>query len=203
MRLFAAFATSLALLTSLPAAAAPAKAAAPAPAPAAAGPQFDLKNLSVAGWIGGEFGDLDGFALRADASMPVMPLTDKIKLLGVAQLGFTHLGADIPYGSVSWNMLKILAVGRAQMRLAPQIDVFADAGFGFYFGSAKVEVDLPILGSSSTSDSHGGVMLRLAAGGWYELSQQLQVGAELGLNPYFGDADTTNFFISVGAQYKL
>ena len=117
------------LLFSLPATAAPPKAApkaaakaAPAPAaateataPAAGGGGLNLKDASVSAFIGGEFGDLDGFTLRADGAIPLMPLAPKFQLLGVASLGFTHLG----------------------------------------------------------------------------------------LNPYFGDAETTNFFISAGVQYKL
>src|SRR5512140_896143 len=98
MRFVSAVATSLTLLFALPAAAAPARgavraaparAAAPAPASGAA---FDMKDLQLSAFVGGEFGDLDGFYLRADGSLPIMDLAPNIKLLGVASLGFTHLG---------------------------------------------------------------------------------------------------------------
>jgi hypothetical protein len=209
MRLFAAFATSLALLTSLPAAAAPAKTAPATRAAPASGAGFELKDVSVSGWIGGEFGNLDGVYLRADASVPVMALTDKVKLLGVASLGFTHLGMDVPYGSISWNMVKLLASGRVQMNVAPKLDVFADGGLGFYVGGWSSEVNTPAIPpfipamTVKADDTTGGFTMRFAAGGFYEVAPKLQVGAELGFNPYFGDADTTNFFIGVGAAYKL
>jgi hypothetical protein len=228
MRLIAAAATTLALLFSMPAAAAKAQAkAAPAKAvelepvaPAAssgtvyaAESGFNLQNASVAGFVGGEFGDLDGFYLRADGSIPLMPLSPTIDLIGVAQLSFTHLGADIPYGSVGWNMAKVTAVARAQMALTPELDGFADAGLGFYYGGWKTEFRTvvgydpitfqPIYGTMTASDTTGGIQMRLAVGGFYHLNPQTDLSAELGLNPYFGDAETTNFFIGAGVKLKL
>jgi hypothetical protein len=211
MRLIAAVAATLTLLLAPPASAAPAKKAAPAKAAPAAAPTaapaagggLDLSKASVSAYLGGEFGDLDGFYLRADGSLPIMPLTPKVDLLGVVSLGFTHLGADIPYGDISWNMLRVTAAARAQMAVAPQIEVFADAGLGFYFGGWSSEADLPLYGTVEADDTTGGVTMRFAAGGLYQLNEQMKLAAELGLNPYFGDADTTNFFIGVGVEYKL
>lgn len=212
MRLFTAALASLALLSASPAAAAPkaakaAPAAKPAPAadpaPASSGGGFDLSKASVAAFIDGEFGDLDGFALRVDGIMPIQPLSSTIDLLGVVQLGFTHLGADIPYGDVAWNMVKVTAVGRGQMALTPEIDAYADLGLGFYFGGWKSEATIPFYGTVSGSDTTGGLQMRIAAGGTYRVNQQMGIGAELGFNPYFGDAETTNFFIGAGVTYKL
>lgn len=230
MRLIAAAATTLALLFSMPAAAAkaPAKAAptkaAPAraleaepvaPAPAAssgtvyaAESGFNLQNASVSGFVGGEFGDLDGFYLRGDGTIPLMPLTPTIDLIGVAQLSFTHLGASAGGLDVSWNMVKVTAAARAQMALSPELDGFADVGLGFYYGRSAVDYPWfdPVTWTWTTATakgSSGGMQMRLAAGGFYHMNPQTDLGAEIGLNPYFGDAETTNFFLGVGLKYKL
>jgi hypothetical protein len=219
MRRIASLAAALALFTAFPATAAvrkttaaPVTRAAPAPAPAAApasGGSFQLKDISVAGYIGGEFGDLDGLYLRADASAPIMAMTPKIDLLGVLSLGYNHFGGDFGPATWSWNMVKLVASARAQMELAPKIEGYADAGLGFYFGWSKVETTfpgLPPLIPSTTmtaTGSSGGITMRFAVGSSYELNPQLKLGAELGFAPYFGDAETTNVFVGVGATYKL
>jgi hypothetical protein len=203
------------LVKAAPAKAAPAARAEPAPAaaPAASGGGLALKDLEVAAWLGGEFGDLDGVYLRADAAMPLMKLAPKIDLLGVASLGFTHLGDSNSYFKVSWNMIRAFVAARGRMELTPQLDCFADAGLGFYFGGWKSEVEgivgydpitfSPIYGTQKFDDTAGGATMRFAVGGNYKIDQKLAVGAELGFNPYFGDADTTNFFIGVGGTMKL
>jgi hypothetical protein len=217
MRFISAVATSLTLLFALPAAAAPARgavkttprAADPAPASGAA---FNMKDLEVSAFVGGEFGDLDGFYLRADGALPIMDLAPNIKLLGVASLGFTHLGASPGGFDVSWNMVRVLGSGRVQMNLAPKLDGWADLGIGFYYGSGKVEAQtivgfdsfgFPIYGTVTGKSSSGGFTMRFAVGGTYEIDPRYSLCAELGLNPYFGDAETTNFFIGVGAAMKL
>jgi hypothetical protein len=216
MRFVLAVATSLTLLSALPAAAAPAKAAAkkttqPAEEPAPAsngGGGFDLSTASVGGYLGGEFGDADGWYLRFDGSMPIMPLTPDINLRGVGVVGFTRFAEDIPYGEASTNVFKVLGAGRAQMTVAPQFEAYADLGIGFYFYSSKYDASYtdPVSGltvSMSGDDSGGGLTMRVAAGGLYEINPKTKIGAELGFNPYFGDVDTTEFFIGVGFEYKL
>jgi hypothetical protein len=224
MRLIAAAAATVALLFSMPAAAAkaPAKAAPAKAAPAAepvapagtsgtvyaAESGLDLQNASVAGFVGGEFGDLDGFYLRADGSIPIMPLSPSIDLIGVASLGFTHLGTSVAGLDVSWNMVRLLGIGRAQMALSPEIDGFADVGLGFYYGRSAIDYPAfdPITFTWTTATakgSSGGLTMRLAVGGFYHLNPQTDIGAEVGLNPYFGDAETTNFFLGAGVKYKL
>jgi hypothetical protein len=111
-------------------------------------------------------------------------------------------------------MVRVLGSGRVQMNLAPKLDGWADLGIGFYYGSGKVEAQtivgfdpnppfLPIYGTVTGKSNSGGFTMRLAVGGTYEIDPRYSLCAELGLNPYFGDADTTNFFIGVGAMMKL
>jgi len=204
MRLVTTAAAAL-LLFAMPAAAAPRAAAKTAPKAAApaTSASFDMKDLEVAAWIGGEFGDLDGVYLRADAALPFMNLAPNIRLLGVASLGFTHLGADIAFGSISWNIGRAFVAGRGQMELMPKLQAFADIGLGFYFGGWSSEADIPFVGTIKASDTTGGVTMRFAVGGNYQVDPRFSIAAELGFNPYFGDADTTNFFIGVGGAMKL
>ena len=218
MRFVASVATSLTLLFALPAGAATARAAAKAPAadPAPAssgGAALDMRDLKVSGWIGGEFGDLSGVYLRADATLPVLALAPNLKLLGFGSLGYVHLGDSSAFADVSWNMVKVLAGGRVQMDLAPKLDGFADLGIGFYFGGWNSETSTvigidpitlqPIYGKAKFDGTDGGFTMRLAVGGHYQLDPRFSLGAELGLNPYFGEGETTNFFIGVGAEMKL
>lgn len=205
MRFTIAVATALTLLIAAPAAAA--TRATPTRASAAVSslsePGFYIDQASISGWIGGEFGDLDGVYLRADGAVPIWEPVENLRLLGVASLGFTHLGADIPYGDISWNMIRVVASARGQWTFNEQWDVFADLGLGFYFGGWKSEVDMPILGTVKADDTAGGGTMRFAAGGHFAINEQMKVAAEMGFNPYFGDADTTNFFIGAGFEYSL
>lgn len=219
MRLVTIAAATLSLLVSFPAAAAkaPARAkaaqAAPAevaPAPASTGTAyaadvgFDPNNLSISGWVGGEFGDISGFALRGEGSLPIMALSPSVDLLGVGQLGFTHFAKDVPFGSFTWNVVKVTATARFQMPFTPELSGFADGGLGFYYGGWKEEFKDPFFGTTYTfSGSTGGMQMRFAIGGFYQIQPKLQLGVDLGANPYFGKVDTTDFFVDVGLQYKL
>jgi hypothetical protein len=188
------------LLAALPVAA---TAKAPAAKAQSSGADFDLKDLSVAGYIGGEFGDVTTFALRADASLPLMPLTPQIKLHGVASLGFDHGGLDVPFGTTTWNIVTLIPAARFQLRVAPKLDLYGDVGLGLYFGSESTETTLPILGTVKTSSSNVGVLMRFAAGGFYEINPKLKLAGELGLTPYFSKVSSTNFVALIGAQFKI
>ena len=75
----------------------------------------------------------------------------------------------------------------------------ARVGLGLDLGSGVATVVTGLLYASPL----GGVTMRLAVGGTYQVDPRFAVGAELGINPYFGEADTTNFFIGVGGAMKL
>lgn len=210
MRRILSLAALTTLLTALPAAAAAKALGARAQAPASSEAAFDLKDLSVAGYLGGEFGDLTTFSLRADASLPIMPLTPQIKLHGVASLGFGHGGQDFPpYVTDTWNIVTLIPAARFQLHAAPKLDLYGDAGIGLYFGFLSAEVTnpgFPPLIPATTikaSSSSVGVLMRFAVGGFYEISPTLKLAGELGLTPYFGDAKTTNFVALIGAQFKI
>jgi hypothetical protein len=192
MRFAIAVATTLTLLFAAPARAATTNTE----------PGFYIDQIAVSGWIGGEFGDLDGIYLRADGAVPIWNPLPQLQLLGVASLGFTHLGDSNSYWEISWNMVRVLASARGQWTFNEQWDVFADLGFGFYFGGWKSEVDTG-LGTYEADDTTGGGTMRIAAGGHFAINEQMKVGAEMGWNPYWGDADTTNFFMGAGFEYAF
>lgn len=203
MRFAIAVATTLTLLFAAPASAAPRSAAA-SRAPAGSSlsePGFYIDQASIAGFIGGEFGDLDGVYLRADGAVPIWQPVPQLTLLGVASLGYTHLGESSSYYELSWNIVRVVASARGQWAFNEQWDVFADLGLGFYFGGWKSETDVPLFGTVEADDTTGGGTMRIAAGGHFAINEQMKVGAEMGWNPYFGDADTTTFFLGVGFEY--
>lgn len=206
-----------ALLSALPALAAEPKPAKPVaakepakpPAPAPSVATFDLKDLSISGSLGGEFGDVNLFALRADASLPIMKLSPEVRLHGVVSLGVGFGGQDVPYGSADWTIVTLVPAARFQLRVAPKFELYGDAGLGLYMGFSKVDITVPGIPPFvpdqrySSSDTSFGVMMRFAAGALYELNPKVKLSGELGLTPYFGDASTTNFVLLVGAQFKL
>jgi len=169
------------------------------PAPAAAG----TTNLSVGGFLGFETGDLDGFALRADAELPFQQMTPQVALSLVGSLGYSRFSEDLPFGDASWNIIKIIPAARFTLPVNPQIDVYGDGGLGLYYFSFSSEQTLPFIGRVDADDSGFGFMLRLAAGGFFKVNPKLKVGAEIGLLPYFGDVDTTDFTIMGGVMFAL
>jgi opacity protein-like surface antigen len=157
--------------------------------------------LSVGGWIGYETGDADGFQLRADGEMPFQQLTPQIKLSLVGSIGYTFAGWDFPGGDVSVNRLKIVPAARFTLPVNPQLSLFGDAGLGLHYTSVSFEYDG--FGAEDLDDSELGLLLRLAAGGFFQVNPQLRVGAQIVLDPIFGDYDDTTFAIMVGAMFAL
>ncbi len=168
-----------------------------APAPAGS------KALSVGGFVGFELGDADGFALRVDGEMPFQMLAPKVALSFVGSLGYTRFSQDVPFGDSSTNIVKLVPAARFTIPLAPELDVYGDGGLGLYYFSSSIDQNLPFVGRQEFSDSGIGFMLRLAAGGFYKVNPKLKIGAELGLLPYFGDVDTTEFTIMGGVMFAL
>jgi hypothetical protein len=158
-------------------------------------------SLSVGGLVGLEFANGEtGFSLRADGEWPFSMLTPKLVLSGVGSLGWTNFGESAGGVDVSTNIFKLVPAARLTFPVAPQLDVYGDAGLGLYL--ARSSIDFP--GSiPDSSDSGFGVTLRFAAGGFYEAAPRLRIGAELGVNPFFGDLSDTLISLMVGVMYRL
>ncbi len=160
------------------------------------------RALSVGGLVGAELGDLDGFALRMDGEIAIIPLSPKVSLSGVASVGYSRLSEDVPVFDISWNMFKVIPAARLTIPAAPQISLYGDAGIGFYYGSFTSKWSA--LGVSyETTDSKTGVMMRFGVGGLYELNPKLRLSGEISVHPYLGDAEATSWTLGVGAMVGL
>jgi opacity protein-like surface antigen len=163
--------------------------------------------LSVGGWLGYEMGDADGFQLRVDGEMPFQQLTPQVKLSLVGSIGYTFAGYDVgggfgvPGADVSVNRLKIVPAARFTLPVNPQLSLFGDAGLGLHYTSVSFEYD----GFSGLDfdDSEVGLLLRFAAGAFFQVNPQLRVGGQIVLDPMFGDYDDTTFAIMAGAMFQL
>lgn len=176
-----------------------------AAAPAKAAPAQN--TTTVNGWIGGEFGDLDGFQLRGEYTLPYQKLTPAIDLSFVGAVGYSYLStsSSTPLGdaSASANVLKFVPSARFSLPVNPQVTAFGDAGLGLYWASMNVKTPIGFGQEASASDSAVGFMLRFAVGGLYRINPQMQVGAQLVLDPMFGDYEDTTFSILGGLTFAL
>jgi len=87
----------------------------------------------------------------------------------------------------SWEFIPAV---RFQLDATPRVDLYGDVGMGLYHLSGN--------GASNT----GGAM-RLGAGGAFAVTPALQLVAEVGLHPHFGDYDRTTFTLLGGVRYRL
>ncbi len=204
MRIRSPFAVALAALLVAPVAASSAPprkgGTSRASAPAAAAPLG--KDLSIGAMVGAELGTLDGFMLRVDGEMPIQAIAPKVTLSGVGSIGYSRLSKDVWLGDVTWNVLSVIPAARFTMPVAPQMTVYGDAGLGLYYGSFTTKTSLPAP-ADEVSDSTTGFLMRFAVGGGYALNPKTKLKAELGVVPYFGDADTTNWTLSLGVMFAL
>jgi hypothetical protein len=164
-----------------------------------------------------DFSGDTGLALRADGVFGVKYLAPRVLLSGIVSLGYTNWGTSSgaidPFtgngitASSSLNMLKIVPAARFTFDVAPQFDLYADAGLGFYYAHASVKTTTTTAGfpnqvvEASASDT--GVLMRFAGGATFALTPSFRLGAEIGFNPYFGDIDQTSFTLMGLAQFRL
>ena len=177
-----------------------------APAKTAATPTSSgspIQGLEVGGFLGYETDDVSGFSLRVDGEIPFQDLSPQVKLSWVGSLGYSRLTEDVPFGSFTVNLVKIVPAARFTLPLNPQFSVFGDAGLGLYYGSWKIETNIPFFGSTSISDSEFSIMMRIGAGAWYHVNEQLKLGAMLEFDPMFGDFDQNTFLVQAGAMFRL
>ncbi len=149
--------------------------------------------------VGPEFASGDtGLALRGDAQMGLTHLAPNLRLDGVLSLGYSHFSFGPRDFDATANIVRLVPAARFVFDVAPNVDLYADGGLGLYFGSAS-------FGSSfnRASDSLVGVNMRFAGGVLFEVSPTLRLGAELGVNPYFGDFDDTTTTLMLGLQFRL
>ena len=168
-------------------------------APDASTPQA----LRVGGLVGFDIANGEtGFGLRADGELPIQAIGPRIDLTAVGSLGFTRFSdsssTSLGSYSQSTNLFKLVPAARFTLPLTPAVGVYGDAGLGLYW--ARSSVDTPFGDGSS---SGVGVTMRFAAGGFYEMTPQLRLGAELGLNPYFGDFSEDTLSVLASLTFRL
>lgn len=203
---------ALTLAAPAPARPAPRPARPAAPAKAAASPST-TGRLEVGGFAGYETADFSGPSLRADAELPVRPLSRGVKLSVVGSVGYSRLTWS-PGFSVEGaaDVVKLVPALRFTLPVAPKVSAFADAGLGLAWVQADIDLP-PAFNAADVGDSTWNVMLRLGAGAWLHATDRLKLGVLLELDPILGDfgfasapgvtgGSQTTFVAQLGAQYR-
>ena len=160
-------------------------------------------------------GPESGLALRGDMEFMPTRIAPNANLSLVASLGFTHFGDSVyvrdGFADVreqwSSNLFKLLPAARISFDVAPRFGVYGDAGLGLYVATFSYEYEYRDAGYvgeySDYSDSALGVAMRLAGGARFAVTPTFELGAELGVNPYFGDYDETTLSAMMLASFRL
>jgi opacity protein-like surface antigen len=200
------------LAPTVAAAAAPPKSKPSSPPPAqqaAPAEQSGGSGLELGGFIGYETSDLSGLSLRLDGEYPFQALNPQIRLSFVGSIGYSHLTWDpLPGASFTANVFKFVPAARFTIPVAPQFDVFGDAGLGL----AHIRASVDFSGVGTFTGSSTNVMMRLGVGGFYQVNPGLKLGAMLEYDPVFGNygysgygvgATENTFLIQVGGMFKI
>ncbi|HSN92555.1 MAG TPA: outer membrane beta-barrel protein [Anaeromyxobacteraceae bacterium] len=186
--------------------AAPATASAEATATTVA-PAAPVTPWGVAAGMEDGAGDT-GLALRLDGTFSSMPLSPRIRLSWIGSLGFTRFSDSYtdPFFAetveTSANVLKIVPAARFSIPLSPAFELYGDAGLGLFIDFWSYS-ETGIGGTFEDSGTEIGLMMRFAVGGTFAVSPGFRLGAELGLNPYFGDVDDETLSAMVVAHFRL
>lgn len=158
-------------------------------------------SLSIGGGIGLESGLGDtGLTLRVDGVYPLQNLTPEVTMAVVGTLGFTNYGESYYTVDATTNIFKVIPAVRFGYALNPKVNLYGDAGLGLYYWSFSLDEDIA---GYDFDDSGIGLMMKFAAGALYSVNDKLQVGGDIGLNPYFGDIGDTSFTLMGVVMYKL
>jgi hypothetical protein len=160
-------------------------------------------GLRLGGLLGFEFGDGDtGLALRVDGEMPVSTLDRNVGLNGLVSLGYSRFSDENRDLRWTTNVVKLVPALRFVLReIAPQLGLYGDAGLGLYYVNTNWRERR--VGVFRDDDSGVGIALRFAGGAFFDVNERLRVGAELGVNPYFGDFDQTTVTLLAALSYRL
>jgi hypothetical protein len=180
--------------------AAPAVASAQARGTQRPAPARQPQSLSIGGWIGYEMGDFDGVQLRVDGELPFQQLTPQVGLSFVGSIGYTRASEDAFGLDVTVSRLKLVPAARFTLPVNPQLSVFGDAGLGIHYTSIDFDFDF---GGIDFDDSELSLLLRLGAGGFFQVNPRTRIGASIVIDPMFGDYDDTTFTLLAGLMYQL
>lgn len=146
--------------------------------------------------LGPEFADGEtGIALRGDLQTTFQHLSPAVRLDGVFSLGYTRFSED----PVTVNLVRLVPAARFVFPVAPAVSLYGDAGIGLYIGNASVDLGF----GDDRSESLFGINMRFAGGAMFDVTPTLRLGAELAVNPYFGDFDETSTTLMFGVGFRL
>jgi outer membrane protein with beta-barrel domain len=168
-----------------------------------------LTNMGVL--VGFEDGGPEsGLALRGDVEFMPTRIAPNANLSLVMSAGFTRFSDGFWYANDvreewSWNLFKLIPAARFSFDVAPRFGLYGDAGLGLYVGTFSWQHDYRYAGyTEDYSNTELGVAMRLAAGAKFLVTPTFQLGAELGVNPYFaGDYDDTTLSAMLLASFRL
>ncbi len=144
-------------------------------------------------WLGGAFGletgdNFSGLKLRVDGEVPLVRFTQQLQLEGVGSVGYAAL-------SHSTSIFTLVPSARLNWAATRDFGGYGDVGLGLYH-------------AWNNHDSTTNVVMRFAAGGYYEMTQNARFFVEAGVNPYFGDfasknGGITTFTLLIGGKFRI
>ncbi len=160
--------------------------------PAAA--QAQARRYSGSGiWVGGAFGletgdNFSGYNLRLDVEVPITRISPTVQVLGVGSVSYAGLSHDV-------SVFTLSPAARVNWAITRDFGGYGDVGLGFYHSWV------------SGGGSAAGAVMRILAGGYYEMNPTTRFFVEAGIHPYFGDfGDTssiTSFTLMLGAKFRF
>jgi opacity protein-like surface antigen len=180
----------------------------PVETPAARGPASDPDSVRLGGFAGYGASTTSGLALRFDGEVPFRAGA-RLAVSWVGSLGFSRLArGETGFGvtrTVTVTVLDVVPAVRLSLALGDRVAAYADGGIGVYrAGTAVRQVYAFDLGTTKTSSSELGTMMRLGAGVWVRAMSRLDVGGGFDLEPHFGSQfGETTLVLHAGAMYRL
>ena len=180
----------------------------PVEAPMARGPVSDPDGVRLGGFAGYGASTTSGLVLRAVGEVPFRTGA-LLAVSWVGSLGFSRLTrVETGFGvtrSMTVTVLDVVPAVRLALPLGDRVAAYADGGLGVYrAGTAVRQVYAFDLGTTKSSSSELGTMMRLGAGVSVRATSRLDVGGGFDLEPHFGSQfGETTFVLHVGALYRL
>ena len=183
----------------------------PANPAAAAGRKSGGADLEVGALIGAGIPTLRGgytmFRLRADGSMGLMNIAEKLKLHGVVSLGVGTGGTQTTLFSVTTKTtilnLELVPAARVNFALLKQLDLHADVGLGLgLWNTHEKTSSSSFIQKNDFTDA--AISMRIRVGAGWAVNDELKVRAELmDLGLYFTSNIGAFYGFFIGATYAL
>lgn len=196
-----------------PTAAAPA--AAPVAAPEAAAPPIEPLVAWHAGVAVGyekmSDPELAGLRVQLELERDLLPLGARGQLSFVAAAGWFHGTHEDSVGvtplvvttTSTSEVVEVIPAFRASYALSPRLRLFAEVGVGGAWIPSKVEVSGYATPPTVLEEDTFAGVLRLGAGGTWQVSDRVRVGLQIPLNRRYGEVTSQTFSVAATAAYEL